>query len=231
MTETPTLDPAFGQSGFKRADHGFVGMPDPAGLTFREQFLGHFLPRLEKRQAGFTALFEALPKTPGSRLILETGTLRIAANWEGDGQSSYMFDAFVQDEAASGRGAAFFSIDLSVESLAVARRACSYATSLICNDSVHALHTLARQLRGRQVSLLYLDSFNLDRDDPMPSARHHMMELAAAAPLLGTGSLVAIDDYTVDGVVGGKGLLVDLYMQSIDARVLHSGYQRIWRLP
>ena len=57
------------------------------------------------------------------------------------------------------------------------------------------------------------------------------MELAAAAPLLGTGSLVAIDDYCIDGVSGGKGLLVDLYMNSINATAIHSGYQKIWRLP
>jgi hypothetical protein len=225
------MDLGFGQSGFKRGDHAFVGMPAPGDATFAELFATQFQPRLERRQEGFAALFAALTEIAGPKLILETGTLRIPGNWGGDGQSTYMFDQFVQSETASGRVAALFSIDVSLESLAVARRACSFATNLILNDSVHALHTLARQVRGRQGSLLYLDSFNFDSADPLPSARHHMMELTAAAPLLDTGSLVAIDDYEIGGASGGKGMLVDLYMHSIDAPVIYSGYQKIWRMP
>lgn len=226
------MDYAFGQSGFKQADHEAVGLDaPPQGASFAYRFASAFAPRLDARRDGFAALFEALARRPGETLILETGTLRIAGNWSGDGQSSYMFDHYVQTEIRAGRPASFVSIDLDLESLAVARGVCSHATNLICNDSVYALHTLARLLRGRAVSLLYLDSFNLDVADPLPSARHHMMELAAAASLLGPGSLVAIDDYAVGGQLGGKGMLVDLHMQSIDATIVYSGYQKIWRMP
>ena len=226
------MDYGFGQSGFRPADHAFVGLPEPPdGASFADRFTADFAPRLAARRKGFGVLFDALASGRGDILILETGTLRIADNWSGDGQSSYMFDQFTQAETRAGRSAAFFSIDVDLESLAVARRACSHATNLICNDSVFALHALARLLRGRQASLLYLDSFNLDPANPLPSATHHIMELTAAAPILGPGSLVAIDDYAVGGKVGGKGLLVDPYMQSIDATVLHSGYQKIWRMP
>ena len=222
----------FGQSGFKPTDHGLVEMPPPdPGLAFAALFARHYERRLEKRAGGFKALFAALARLPAPLLVLETGTLRLAGNWEGDGQSTYLFDVFVQAEQAAGRGGALFSIDLSLDSIGAARRVCSGFANLICNDSVQALHTLARLLVGRQASLLYLDSFDLDLADPMPSASHHLMELAAAAPMLCTGSLVAVDDYCVEGTVGGKGLLVDLYMQSIGAEVIHSGYQRIWRLP
>ena len=221
----------FGQSGFKPTDHALVEMPPPdPGLAFAELFARHYQPRLEKRAAGFGTLFTALARMPAPLLILETGTLRLAGNWEGDGQSSYMFDVFIQAEQALGRGGGFFSIDLNLDSVAAARRVCSGVANLVCNDSVHALHSLARVLH-RQASLLYLDSFDLDLADPLPSATHHLMELAAAAPLLATGSLVAVDDYCLDGKAGGKGLLVDLYMDSIGAAVIHSGYQKIWRLP
>ncbi len=222
----------FGQSGFKPSDHDFVGAPAPEpGVEFRAHFDRHLQRRLEKRGGGFAELFDALARVAGPKLILETGCLRVGENWAGDGQSSYLFDLFTQHEVAEGRGAAFLSIDLSLESLAAARRACSYATTLVLSDSVHALHTLARQMRGRTASLLYLDSFDVDHDDPMPSAAHHIMELVAAAPLLGPGSLVAVDDYMLDGVPGGKGLLVDRYMSSISATVIHSGYQKVWRCP
>ncbi len=222
----------FGHSGFKATDHALVGMPPPdPALPFAALFARHYQPRLGKRADGFQTLFAALGAMPAPPLILETGSLRLADNWEGDGQSTYLFDVFIQAERAHQRGGALFSIDLSLDSVAVARRVCSGVANLICNDSVQALHTLAGLLPGRRASLLYLDSFDLDLADPMPSATHHLMELAAAAPLLGTGSLVAIDDYCLDGKPGGKGLLVDLYMDSIGAAVIHSGYQRIWRMP
>ena len=235
-----SMDHEFGQSGFREADHAAVGLPTPpSGASFAGRFLADFAPRLAGRRDGFAALFKALARPSSELLIVETGTLRLADNWSGDGQSTYMFDQYVQAESRAGRPAAFFSIDLSLRSLAVARAVCSHATNLICNDSVFALHTLARQLRGRALSLLYLDSFDLDVDDPLPSARHHMMELAAAAPMLGPGSLVAIDDYGVpgeaggrgDGQGGGKGLLVDAHMRAIDATVVYAGYQKIWRMP
>ncbi len=222
----------FGQSGFKPTDHGLVGMPSPdPALPFPALFARHYQPRLEKRAEGFKTLFAALARMPAAPLILETGSLRLPGNWEGDGQSTYLFDVFVQAERAAGHGGALFSIDLSLDSIAAARRVCSGVANLVCNDSVQALHSLARLLAGRQASLLYLDSFDLDLANPMPSATHHMMELAAAGPLLSTGSLVAVDDYCIDGKPGGKGLLVDLYMDSVGAAVIHSGYQKIWLLP
>lgn len=226
------MAPPFGHSGFKPTDHALVEMPPfDAGVPFPARFARDYRPRLSKRADGFAALFAELAQMPGPLLILETGTLRLPANWEGDGQSSYLFDVFVQAEQALGRPGEFLSIDLSLDSIAAARRVCSGVANLICNDSVRALHSLARLLDGRKASLLYLDSFDLDVADPLPSATHHMMELAAAAPLLTTGSLVAVDDYCIDGAAGGKGLLVDLYMESINAVVVHSAYQKIWRLP
>ena len=48
-------------------------------------------------------------------------------------------------------------------------------------------------------SLLYLDSFDLDPDNPTPSAIHHVLELLAARPLLGPGTVVVVDDYGVGG--------------------------------
>ncbi len=224
----------FGASGFRPTDMDAVGLP-PLDLAdgFADIFDGHLKPRLAKRADGFARLFEVLARQPGPLLIVETGTLRAAGNWEGDGQSSVMFDLFAQAETLRGRPVSFLSIDLSVASIGVARAVCSHATTLLCTDSVHGLHTLSRLASSRRIALLYLDSFDLDVADPMPSARHHLMELTAAAPMLGSGSLVMVDDYDVPGIgsVGGKGLLVDAYMGAVGATVLHTGYAKLWRLP
>jgi hypothetical protein len=211
---------------FKSADLEAVGLAEMAPDTpFERAFDEHFAPRLAGRAEGFSTIFSHLTKNVfDSILIVETGTLRLAGNWAGDGQSTFLFDYFVREHAGK-----LISIDIAVESVATARKICSAHTNLMLNDSIIALHTLSNLLTSR-ISLLYLDSFDLDAANPEPSATHHAMELAAAMPLLGPGSLVAVDDYAVQGAAGGKGAIVDLFMRTTDAEVLYSGYQKIWRL-
>ncbi len=221
--EARTVD--IGADGARAADPAFVGLPDlPAELAFAEQFERCFRPRLGRRADGFAAMFEALAGVGRELLVIETGCMRIPGNWDGDGQSTFLFDAFARD-----RGGVVVSIDITPESLDTARRACSSATQLILNDSVAALHALAR-LAPRPASLLYLDSYDLDVDHPLPSAIHHALELMAAGPLLGSGTLVCVDDYGL-GAEGGKGMILDRFFANIAAPVVYSGYQKVWRAP
>ena len=213
-----------GVTGVKEADPALVGLPAlPAGRPFAEQFEQHFRPRLGRRADGFAAIFAALETVRAELLVLETGCIRIPDNWEGDGQSTFMFDALARD-----RGGMAISIDITPESIDTARRACSSATQLILGDSVAGLHALAR-LAARPANLLYLDSFDLDPANPMPSAIHHALELAAARPLLGPGTVVCVDDHGV-GAEGGKGMILDRFFAAIRAEVLYSGYQKVWRV-
>ena len=211
------------KEGRKDADPALVGLPDLAfDLTFREQFEKFFQPQLALRAEGFQTIFDTVLSLHERPLIIETGCLRIPGNWGGDGQSTFMFDALVSE-----RHGQLFSIDVTLESIDTARHACSSATQLICNDSVAALDALA-DLIARPVSLLYLDSFDLDIRDPLPSAIHHLMELTAARPLIGSGTVVCIDDYAVSGQKGGKGMLVDRFCSQIRMATLYSGYQKAW---
>jgi hypothetical protein len=220
--EARTLN--IGLAGPKDADAAFVGLPTlPAGLAFEELFERHFRPRLGKRAEGFAAIFAALGPPRRDLLVVETGCMRVPCNWEGDGQSTFMFDAFARD-----RQGLFFSVDITLESIETARRACSSATHLLLGDSVATLHALARAMPAR-ASLLYLDSYDLDPANPMPSAIHHAMELAAARTLIGPGTIVAVDDYGI--AAGGKGLILDQFFGSIRAEVIYSGYQKVWRMP
>ena len=219
--EARTLDTA--GLGKSQGDAGFVDIPAlDQSQPFEAQFRDIFQPRLAKRADGFAALFAALVGRHPRPLIIETGCLRVPGNWEGDGQSTFMFDALVR--ANSGH---FFSIDILPESIDTARRACSSATNLICNDSVAALYALSQLLSG-PAALVYLDSYDLDTADPLPSAIHHMLELAAVRPLIGPGTLVCVDDYAVGETAGGKGMILDKFFAGIPAQVLYSGYQRIW---
>jgi len=211
-----------GVEGRKDADPGFVGLPAlPAGLPFAAQFAEHFRPRLGKRADGFAAIFAALP--PRDLLIVETGCMRMPGNWDGDGQSTFMFDALARE-----RHGLFFSVDITPEAIDTARRACSSATNLILNDSVATLHALGRAVPA-PASLLYLDSYDVTLDNPLPSAIHHALELMAARTLLGPGTIVCVDDYGF-GESGGKGMILDMFFSTVRAEVVYAGYQKVWRV-
>ncbi len=213
-----------GVEGAKEANPALVGMPDlPPGLNFDEQYRRYFRPQLGKRAEGFDVLFQSLLALGRSLLIVETGTLRLPGNWDGDGQSTFMFDALVRES-----NGALFSIDVTNESIDSARMVCSSATQLIANDSVSALHALTK-IVSKQIDLLYLDSFDVDAMNPLPSAIHHALELTAVRPLIGPGTVICVDDYAV-GSSGGKGMIVDRFLSNIRAKVLYSGYQKVWRL-
>ena len=213
-----------GNAAAMAANPGHVGLADlPQDLTFEEQYRRYFRPRLGKRAEGFDVLFQSALALGRSLLIVETGTLRQPGNWEGDGQSTFMFDALVRS-----CGGALFSIDVTIESIDSARKACSSATQLIANDSVSALHALAG-IVSKEIDLLYLDSFDVDPKNPLPSAIHHGLELTAVRPLIGPGTVICVDDYAV-GAGGGKGMIVERFLSNIGAKVLYSGYQKMWRM-
>jgi hypothetical protein len=58
------------------------------------------------------------------------------------------------------------------------------------------LHHLCRKFvtEGRVPDVVYLDSFDVDFDNPVPSAVHHLMEFCAIGPALGPKTIVVIDD-------------------------------------
>jgi len=220
---TQTIDTM--ESGRIEADFSYVGLPiDAQAMDFKSAYDVHLRPRLDKRADGFAVIFDRLDRHPRP-LIIETGCLRVPNNWAGDGQSTFQFDWYARERQGS-----VFTIDINPASIDSARRACSGTTSTILNDSRPALHALG-QNSARFASLLYLDSFDLDLSDPMPSAMHHATEMMAARGLIGEGTIICVDDFDVPPLgAGGKGLIVDQFMASVGARLLYSGYQKIWEL-
>jgi len=219
-----------GVSGYKKSSFEFVSIEDPSPeLDFKEIFEKYFFPRLDgdrKRSDGFSKIFEELLKIESRPVILETGCMRVPGNWDGDGQSTFMFDVFCQK-----RNGFFISIDVNTESIDTARKACSDNTILILGDSVSALRQLSQLMPGLKADLIYLDSFDVDANNPMPSAIHHSLEMIAVSPMVKSGTIICVDDYRVRGIEGGKGLIVDQFMQTINAEVIHDAYQKAWRMP
>ncbi|MQR99919.1 hypothetical protein [Gluconobacter aidae] len=216
---------AAGSTWVTQADYDYVGLPpEAADCDFRSGFDTYLRERLGKRADGFATIFEALDRHEAP-FIIETGCLRVPRNWDGDGQSTFQFDWYARE-----RQGRVMTIDVNPQSIDSARRACSSVTSTILNDSVATLDALGAAGMG-PAALIYLDSFDLDLDNPMPSAIHHAMELMAARRLLGPGTILCIDDFDVAPLgPGGKGLIVDRFLHTIRTEVLYSGYQKVWRI-
>ena len=96
-----------------------------------------------------------------------------------------------------------------------------------CQDSVDFLWNLPK----KQIDFLYLDSFDIIKENPHPSQLHHVKEMCAAIDKLGKGSIVCIDDhnafFTNDGKIA-KGTYVKDFMDDIGMKPIHVGYQIVW---
>jgi predicted O-methyltransferase YrrM len=170
--------------------------------------------RLGKRHEAFAAIAELLPE--GCRII-ETGTVRQIDNWEGDGQSTIVWDTL-----ATNLGGTVTTIDINPIGAELVAELELQATTAIVGNSLDVIPTLTGH-----ADLLYLDSFDVDFENPLPAAAHHLSELMAALNLLAPGSLVAVDDNQDDQ---GKGSEVAWFLAEHGAVEIVRGYVRVWRI-
>jgi hypothetical protein len=187
-------------------------------------------------------VFEYLDRFDHAVTIVETGCTRAADNWGGDGCSTVLFDKYAQYHP----GSHVDSVNISAEAISLCSGLVSACTTTHVDDSVHFLAAGAGRTPGRDatIDLLYLDSFDVDFENPVPAAAHCLKEFAAAAPLLREDRLVVADDSPGrlivcgqqgaqvlclgDAVITGKGKFVAEYAQQIGAETLFRDYQCGW---
>ena len=194
------------------------------------QFYDDVRSRLGHRQSGFDYIFDYL-KTLKEPLIVETGCARQLDNYEGDGQSSLLFDKYINEY-----GGYFWTVDLSEESVNYSKsKVISENIAVSLGDSITKLKELNTVLlqSEKKIDFLYLDSFDAPRDQPevvYMSAVHHLYELVTIAPSLVDGALIGVDDNWVEnGQLAGKGQFVFDYMQKSGRPLCHDGYQLFWK--
>lgn len=132
-------------------------------------------------RSGFAACLRLMSDRP--QLIIETGT----SAWGTD--STRLWDAYVNRF-----GGELWSVDLSPAPRARLIEQVGSHTHLVVDDSVRFLTGFAASHPDSIVGLCYLDSWDLDWSDPDPAAQHGLAEFRAIRPLLGTGSILVIDD-------------------------------------
>jgi len=197
---------------------------------------------LAHRSQTFARMFEYLDRLDRPVGIIETGCVRAAGNWRGDGGSTVLFDKYAQTHA----GSAVHSVDIDAKATELCRSLVSNRVTIHTGDSVKFLEIAAAAAEpdSQVLDLLYLDSFDLDKANPLPSALHHLMELTASAPLIRPDTMVVVDDsfLSIQGIAGpngqiqvvaeptidGKGRFIAEYARHVGAEMMFQGYQCGW---
>ncbi|MBM4231938.1 MAG: hypothetical protein FJ184_14610 [Gammaproteobacteria bacterium] len=214
-------------------------------MMFWFWFNGEAAPKLALREVSFRKIFNYLDTFDASQplVIVETGCLRTPDNWAGDGQSTLMFDRYLQHRSAGG---SCYAMDIDPVATAACRSFVGSQTEVFTGDSVIVLRDVAERLRasGQKISLLYLDSLDLDWNNVTPSAVHHLKELVSIYEFVTPQTLVVVDDAPMDvvcaqsanggfdllrdPVVSGKGKFVAEYAAQVGAKNFFSHYQSAW---
>ena len=195
-------------------------------------------PKLGIREITFRKTFDFLETQTGPIKIVETGCLRQPGNWAGDGQSTLLFSKYCEYR---GHDSFVLTVDINSNATAACKNLVGGNVKIYTEDSVNFLYKLSLQLSPGDISLFYLDSYDVDFDNPYPSAAHHLKELVSIRPLLTKDTLIVIDDCPLTSrlgmdqderlklispvKIGGKGFLVAEYFQAIGGSVVFSNYQ------
>lgn len=183
-----------------------------------QKYLIHRLEKRDKRYASFLQALKLL-KQRRAKVLVETGTARNGTlNFSGDGGSTIIFGHW-----ASQNQAKLYSVDINPDAVINAQgvlKKYGEHVEVICADSIGFLADF-----DRLIDFLYLDSYDFDFNNPLPSQLHHLNELSKAYSKLHKDSIVMIDD--CDLPHGGKGLLAIEYLLERGWKIIFQGYQVI----
>tara|TARA_B100000700_G_scaffold139732_1_gene155808 strand:- start:729 stop:1385 length:657 start_codon:yes stop_codon:yes gene_type:complete len=218
-------------------------------MNYSKRFSSKFFAKLlqpegqnpqRDRASSLSIVFELLDQKEdkSNYLIVETGCMRgdhkpVNSPYAlgDDGASTYIFDDFINFYDGE-----VLSVDIKQENVDYADKYTSDRTSVFCQDSVEFLWGLSEK---EKIDFLYLDSYDFEADNPIPSQLHHVKELCAVMKNLKKGTIIVVDDHLNTPefeslrstfAKGGKAAFVENFMDSIGAECLHDGYQIVWRL-
>jgi len=151
-------------------------------LSVKVLVTAHLMRIGEPRHINAKAFIAVLKYFEGAPLrILETGT----SAWGAD--STRLWDEYVKYS-----GGSLKSVDLRPEPKAYLDGKVSSQTQLSVGDSVAFLEKLAQA--NQPADLIYLDSYDVDWEDPEPAEIHGEAEFKVAMNLIRIGGIILIDD-------------------------------------
>lgn len=203
-------------------------------MPFDQVFKDYYSIQLDdsskrKRGEGFAKIF-SLAQEQNSRtnkpiIVVETGSMRKSSfRFSGDGSSTLIFNHFV--DATKG---VVYTVDLDfmckeiIENIYKLKNTHSYTM-----DSVEYLRNFPNP---QDITILYLDSYDVDFNNPAPSAEHHLKEIEVVFDKLTPGTIIVVDDNKViDGVPRGKGYLVENFLKDKNTKLVYDGYIKVFQI-
>lgn len=182
------------------------------------QFYYDVRERLQARMTGFDYIFDYL-KTIENPFIVETGCARQEDNYHGDGQSSLLFDKYINEY-----GGGFITVDIGEKEVEYCKSKMTCKnTTVVRDDSLNFLRGLNSVLLSQNIKI---DFLYLDAEGGSDIAMHTLEELKIIMPSLREGCLIGVDDGP------GKCRYVTEYFQSLNPpkSPVFSGYQTFYKL-
>ena len=178
------------------------------------------------RAATFKAALNYLDRVKPA-VIIETGTARGRFDINlpsicGDGASTLIFALW-----CSRNNAKIYTVDIDpicIDNckLNIAALGLTDVVEFVVSDSVAFLETCPLT----HLQFLFLDSYDFDYNDPVPSQMHHLKEYLAVKDKLADQCCILIDDCGLPH--GGKGFYVEQHLPRDKFTLLQSGYQHLY---
>lgn len=183
-------------------------------LTFFHFFLWSELNHVNR--IGLTTALHLLDKKPA--VIVETGT----SAWGTD--STRLWSAYVNSF-----GGKLFSVDIRSEPRETLGDL-GPLSSLFIDDSVNFLNNFNRYCQSK-IDLVYLDSFDIDWDKPIPAMQHGLKEFQSVEKYLKVGSVVVIDDTPINQSAGKGALVLEkIKLQPEKYRIIYHNYNLVFEI-
>ena len=135
--------------------------------------------------------------------ILETGSSAWGTN------SSILFDNYVKKF-----GGSFVTVDIREEPSSNLNKVFSNNSKAFVDDSVNFIKNYDKT-KLNELNLIYLDSYDLDLDNPEPSMQHGLNEFLLIDSFIDVGTVIAIDDTPISLELFGQEV-VDKYKENKD---------------
>ena len=121
--------------------------------------------KLARRADTFSKVFSYLDRFDRPVIIVETGCVRQKEAWEGDGQSTILFDKYAEFHP----GSIVYSVDIDPAAAALCRSLVRPEVLIHTGDSVAFLRSLADRpaCEVKSIDLLYLDSYDVNLQYPL----------------------------------------------------------------
>ena len=132
----------------------------------------------------FKKLFQEMENIKNP-IILESGIASAGTN------STYLFDAYVKKY-----GGFFWSVDINSDLVEKHKGNMCPATQLICDDSVSFFKSWSKS--NEFANVIYLDSWDLNFYEPIPSGKHGLNEYESLMPVIKKDTLLLIDDTPIN---------------------------------